>query len=107
MIAQRIAGWFIVQVVCIVCWLEEHYMNTQVQKVLERLLHIATIGNFTDRDRDIVTSIIASNLEAGWTEDEIFQYLKHCEEINSSIDEDFAIKRMQEITVKVKQRLGT
>lgn len=79
--------------------------TTPTEKVFQQLMKICTSTNFDDRDREVITSIITGQLKHGWTEEEMFQYLKNCEEINPNTPEDIAIQRMNTIRIAVEKRL--
>ena len=86
-------------------------MTTQdsVAQVLKRLSEIARTNGETLNAKtiDFITQDAQRRLAEGWTVDEVVWYLTNMEEVNPDLEEDIAVRRMQQITSRVKTRLAS
>ncbi len=76
-----------------------------IENVLEQLLAISTSTDITDGDIGLLTDHGIQLLKSGWNEAEVFNYLRHMEEVSPHLREEFALRRMAEITAIAKARL--
>ncbi len=82
-------------------------VGSDENKILDRLKQAAA-SNESNLDSEFIKlalSDIKSKLKAGWTPDEIFNLMKNIEDINPSLDETTALKRMKKIRDDVEARL--
>lgn len=61
---------------------------------------------FTDRDRDSVTRNLKNFLAAGWTDQEIIDFVSATEEVNPSLGEEAALRRLGMARKRAEDRLG-
>jgi hypothetical protein len=79
-------------------------MTAQVERVVERLVRIASYHEHvpTSDDIEAIGKMATYYAEEGWAEDDLVDYFKHSEEINPNLDEDTAIRRMVNISDKYR-----
>lgn len=77
-------------------------MSDLTQQALRRLQAIGTISS---ADVPSIMHVIASYEAAGWTVDEVVDYMQWREEVNPEVSEDRALARMRVVRQRVERRL--
>ena len=89
--------------------------ESHVSRLMERLTRVHRLVTEEDEsiedkdinstDREMLESDANRKIKAGWTADEVYQFMKNCEEVNPKLDEGIAIRNMESVSNRVRDRL--
>jgi hypothetical protein len=75
-------------------------------KVIDRLIAYHPHGAFLEWEIPMLEADIERKKKSGWSDNEIVSCMRWLEHVDSTIDEDTAIRRMREVRNRVEARLS-